>query len=154
MKSTLAIFACQVTPPPPKPCFLKLYRKFSFLPDYSVLHKGAQCRVVSCNVECSVTLCAVERKGCQVGSLLLLCHYSSFLSTFPTLCNASDSIFEMYFPPRCRNVGLCEVKPFPDFTSLQSRLPMQRKIYSLSRAGDSAAAQKFTTKCSASTLFS
>ena len=84
----------------------------------------------ACSAKVCSGQCALDSKGgCQVGSLLLLCHYSSFLSTFPNPHQHKFYISKVLFL-RCTHAGLDEVKPFPDLTSPQSRLPMQRKTYS------------------------
>ena len=107
----------------------------------------------ACSAKVCSGQCALDSKGgCQVGSLLLLCHYSSFLSTFPNPHQHKFYISKVLFL-RCTHAGLDEVKPFPDFTSPQSRLPMQRKTYSCPELEIplQSASQK-VTKCAASTF--
>ena len=74
-------------------------------------------------------VCVVHRtrRGCQVGSLLLLCHYSS--SLFHSFSNFLTQVSEIIFRVWCKRERLDEVKPFPDFSSLQSKLPPHWKIY-------------------------
>ena len=81
------------------------------------------------SVDFDVCVCVVHRtrRGCQVGSLLLLCHYSS--SLFHSFSNFLTQVSEIIFRVWCRRGRLDEVKPFPDFSSLQSKLPPHRKIY-------------------------
>ena len=81
------------------------------------------------SVDFDVCVCVVQRtrRGCQVGSLLLLCHYSS--SLFHSFSNFLTQVSEIIFRVWCRRERLDEVKPFPDFSSLQSKLPPHRKIY-------------------------
>ena len=60
----------------------------------------------ACSAKVCSGQCALDSKGgCQVGSLLLLCHYSSFLSTFPN----STSTQILYFKGTLSEMHTCGV---------------------------------------------